>query len=55
MTDLGDLIVLFYDEFLALTGNEEVASIMAAQVINDLIIINDLIKDDHVQDQNYYT
>lgn len=36
-TTLGDLISLFYDEFFALYGDEELASLAAASVINDLL------------------
>jgi hypothetical protein len=34
---LGDLIALFYDEFLAVFGDEEKASVAAAAVINALL------------------
>lgn len=36
-TTLGDLISLFYDEFYALYGDEELASLAAASVINDML------------------
>lgn len=36
-TTLGDLITLFYDEFLAMYGDEELASVATAAVINDLL------------------
>jgi len=36
-TSLGDLITLFYEEFLALYGDEDIASVAAASVINELI------------------
>lgn len=36
-TTLGDLITVFYDEFLALYGDEELASIAAAAVVNDML------------------
>jgi len=36
-TTLGDLISLFYDEFVKLYGDEELASVAAASVINELI------------------
>lgn len=34
---LGDLISLFYEEFLAMYGDEELASVATAAVINDLL------------------
>ena len=34
---LGDLISLFYEEFLALYGDEEIASVAAAATINELL------------------
>ena len=40
MTDsinLSDLITLFYDEYLALYGDEELASVAAAATINDIL------------------
>ncbi len=42
-TNLGDLISLFYEEFMELYGDAELASVAAAAVINDLITepIND--------------
>ena len=36
-TNIGELISLFYQEFLALYGDEELASIAAATVITDLL------------------
>ncbi len=36
-TTLGDLIALFYEEFLQLYGDEELASVAAAAVINDML------------------
>lgn len=36
-TNLGDLISTIYQEFLAQYGDEELASIATAAVINDLI------------------
>ena len=35
--DLGDLIKLFYFEYLALYGDEELASVAAAATINDIL------------------
>ncbi len=35
--NLGDLISLFYEEFLAMYGDEELASVATAAVINDLL------------------
>jgi len=37
LTSLGELISVFYEEFLAIYGDEELASLAAASVINDLI------------------
>jgi len=34
---LGDLIKLFYEEFLALYGDEDLASVAAAASINELL------------------
>ena len=34
---LGDLITLFYEEYLALYGDEELASVAAAATINDIL------------------
>lgn len=34
---LGELISTIYEEFLAMYGDEELASVAAAAVINDLI------------------
>ncbi|MBL8619432.1 MAG: hypothetical protein JNM72_27725 [Deltaproteobacteria bacterium] len=36
-TNLGDLITVFYDEFLEMYGDAELASVAAAAVINDLL------------------
>jgi hypothetical protein len=36
-TTLGDLISLFYDEFMEQYGDPELASVAAAAVINDLL------------------
>ena len=36
-TSLGELISLFYEEFLAKYGDEELASVATAAVINDLL------------------
>jgi hypothetical protein len=34
---LGELISLFYEEYLALYGDEELASVAAAATINELL------------------
>lgn len=34
---LAELITLFYDEYLALYGDEELASVAAAATINDIL------------------
>ncbi len=34
---LGDLVALFYEEYLALYGDEELASVAAAATINELL------------------
>ena len=34
---LGDLITLFYDEFLAMYGDEELASVATAAAINEIL------------------
>jgi len=36
-TNLGDLISLFYDEYLELYGDPEIASVAAAATINDML------------------
>lgn len=36
-TTLGDLISVLYEEFLARYGDEELASVATAAVINDLL------------------
>ena len=36
--NLGDLIGLFYQEFLALYGDEELASVAAAATINEILM-----------------
>lgn len=36
-TNLGDLISTIYEEFLAQYGDEELASVATAAVINDLL------------------
>jgi len=36
-TNLGDLITMFYDEYLALYGDPELASVAAAATINDML------------------
>ena len=36
-TTLGEIIALFYEEFLALYGDEELASVATAATINDLL------------------
>ena len=35
--NLGDLITLFYEEYLALYGDEDMASVAAAATINDIL------------------
>ena len=35
--NLGDLITLFYEEYLALYGDEDIASVAAAATINDIL------------------
>ncbi|MCO4748392.1 MAG: hypothetical protein KC912_26600 [Proteobacteria bacterium] len=37
MTTLGDLITVFYDEYLALYGDEDLAAVAAASSVNKLI------------------
>lgn len=36
-TNLSDLITLFFNEFLELYGDEEMAAVATAAVINDLL------------------
>jgi hypothetical protein len=36
-TTLGELITVLYDEFLAMYGDEELASVAVAATINDLL------------------
>ena len=38
-TNIGELITLFYQEFLELYGDEELASVATATVITDLLTI----------------
>ena len=38
-TNIGELISLFYQEFLELYGDEELASVAAATVITDLLSV----------------
>ena len=38
-TNIGELISLFYKEFLELYGDEELASVAAATVITDLLSV----------------
>jgi hypothetical protein len=37
-TTIGDLVQLFYAEYMAIYGDEELASIATAATINDLLI-----------------
>lgn len=36
-TSIGELVSLFYDEFMEIYGDSELAAVAAAAVINDLI------------------
>lgn len=36
---LGDLVAVFYEEFLALYGDEEMAAVAAAGAINELMAV----------------
>ena len=36
-TTLGELISVFYEEFMEIYGDEDIASVAAAAVINDLL------------------
>lgn len=36
-TNLGDLISMFFNEFMEMYGDEELASVATAAVINDLL------------------
>lgn len=36
-TTLGELISVFYEEFMDVYGDEDIASVAAAAVINDLL------------------
>ena len=36
-TTIGDLVHLFYEEFLAIYGDEELAQVATAATINDLL------------------
>ena len=40
-TTLGELISMFYEEFMELYGDPELASVAAAAVINDLLADSD--------------
>ncbi len=35
---LGELITLFYEEFLSMYGDEELASVATANAVNDLLM-----------------
>lgn len=37
-TTLGELISLFYDEYLALYGDKDLASVATAATVNELLI-----------------
>ena len=37
-TNLGELITVFYEEYLALYGDEDLASVAAAATINELLL-----------------
>lgn len=37
-TTLGELITVFYEEYLALYGDEDLASVAAAATINEMLI-----------------
>ena len=36
-TNIGDLISLFYEEYLALYGDEDLATVAAAATVNDIL------------------
>jgi len=36
-TDIGELIRIFFDQFMAVYGDEDIASVATAAVINDLL------------------
>ena len=36
-TTLGELVSVFYEEFMEIYGDEDIASVAAAAVINDLL------------------
>ena len=36
-TNIGDLISLFYEEYLSLYGDEELATVAAAATINEIL------------------
>ena len=36
-TNIGDLISLFYEEYLSLYGDEELATVAAAATVNDIL------------------
>jgi len=37
-TTLGDLVALFYEEYLTLYGDEELAAVAAATTINEMLL-----------------
>ncbi len=37
-TNLGEMITVFYEEYLALYGDEDLASVAAAATINEMLI-----------------
>ncbi len=36
-TNIGDLVSLFYEEYLSLYGDEELATVAAAATVNDIL------------------
>ncbi len=36
-TNIGDLISLFYEEYLSLYGDEDLATVAAAATVNDIL------------------
>ena len=42
-TNIGDLISLFYEEYLGLYGDEELATVAAAATVNDILTERELV------------
>jgi len=43
-TNVGDLVSLFYEEYLGLYGDEELASLAAAATVNEILTEQDCVR-----------